>query len=108
MSNFVATDVYALFWKSFKKNCNIHVQNEGGGGVKSRLNNVEKTALFTNVGFPNLYATVDQRRDHLPCLHHITKFVILKTFDYFWPGIRMKILSLFGVLRMAGQGMKIN
>ena len=36
-----------------KKNCNIHVQNEGGGGVKGRLNNVEKTALLArDVGFP--------------------------------------------------------
>ena len=28
----------------------MHVQNEGG--VKDRLNNVKKTALFANVGFP--------------------------------------------------------
>ena len=48
------TGIYALFKKSFKKICNIHVQNEEGkGGVKGRLNNVKKTALFTNVGFPN-------------------------------------------------------
>ena len=32
---------------------NMNVQNEGGG-VKGRLNNVKKTSLFTNVGFPNL------------------------------------------------------
>ena len=30
LSNFVATDVYALFLKSFKINCDIHVQNKGG------------------------------------------------------------------------------
>ena len=35
LSNFVATDVYALFKKSFKIICNIHVQNEGGGGWKA-------------------------------------------------------------------------
>ena len=29
-----------------------------GGGVKGRLNNVKKTALFTNEGFPNLMAKI--------------------------------------------------
>ena len=33
---FVATDIYALFQKSFKKNCNIHVQNEERGGGQRR------------------------------------------------------------------------
>ena len=32
LSNFVATDVYALFMKSIKKNLLRNVQNEGGGG----------------------------------------------------------------------------
>ena len=36
--------------KADQKICNIHVQNEGG--VKDRLNNVKKTALFSNIGFP--------------------------------------------------------
>ena len=31
LSNFVATDVYALFKKSIKKNLQHDVQNEGGG-----------------------------------------------------------------------------
>ena len=34
-------EIYALFKMLFKKICNIHVQNEGGG-VKGRLNNVKK------------------------------------------------------------------
>ena len=43
MSIFVATDVYALFKKFFEIICNIHVQNEeGGGGAKGFLNNVKK------------------------------------------------------------------
>ena len=32
LSNFVATDVYALLRKSIKKNLEHNVQNEGGGG----------------------------------------------------------------------------
>ena len=32
MSNFVVTDVYALFMKSIKKNLLHNVKNEGGGG----------------------------------------------------------------------------
>ena len=34
LSNFVATDVYALFKKSIKKNLQHNVQNEGGGGQR--------------------------------------------------------------------------
>ena len=49
---------YALFCRdrrlrTFKKICNIHVQNEGE--VKGRLNNAKKNALFRNVGFPYKY-----------------------------------------------------
>ena len=51
LSVFVATDVYALFKKSVKKICNIHVQNEGGG-VNGFWNNVQKTALLVRQGFP--------------------------------------------------------
>merc|ERR1712001_426016 len=32
LSNFVATDVYALFRKSIKKNCNIMFTTKGGAG----------------------------------------------------------------------------
>ena len=32
LSNFVATDVYALLRKSIKKKLQHNVQNEGGGG----------------------------------------------------------------------------
>ena len=66
LSNFVGTDVYALFKKSFKNICNIHVQNEWGGGVKGRLNN----ALLVKYGFP--YAITSQaplwlvRMSHIP------------------------------------------
>ena len=45
LSNFVATDVYALFEKSIKKNLLRNVQNEGGG-VKGFLNNVQKNYRF--------------------------------------------------------------
>ena len=43
--------IYALFFQflsrqTFQKICNIHVQNEGGGGVKGRLNNVQKNCTF--------------------------------------------------------------
>ena len=31
----------------------MHVQNEGGGGVKPRLNNVKKNAQLAKDGFPN-------------------------------------------------------
>ena len=39
----------------------MHVQNEGGG-VKGCLNNVKKTALFTNVGLP--YGEDDDNEDN--------------------------------------------
>ena len=35
LSNYVATDVYALFKKSIKKNSLRNVQNGGGGGHRS-------------------------------------------------------------------------
>ena len=60
MLNFVATDVYALFFKSFKKICNIHVQNEGGG-VEGRLNNVKNCTIYYYVGFPNIDDLVPYR-----------------------------------------------
>ena len=34
LSNYVATDVYALFKKSIKKNLLRNVQNKGGGGQR--------------------------------------------------------------------------
>ena len=34
LSNFVVTDVHALFKKSIKKNLLRNVQNEGGGGQR--------------------------------------------------------------------------
>ena len=42
LSNFVATDVYALFKKSIKKNCNMMFKTKWGGGGKGFLNNVKK------------------------------------------------------------------
>ena len=53
MHHFVATDVYALQIQSFKKNCNIHVQNEGGvGGSTAFWTMLKKTALLVQQGFP--------------------------------------------------------
>ena len=54
LSNFVATDVYALFRKSIKKNCNIMFKTKGGGGVKGFLNNVQKNCRFGEGGHPLL------------------------------------------------------
>ena len=42
LSNFVETDVYALFKKSIKKICNMMFKTKGGGGGKGFLNNVQK------------------------------------------------------------------
>ena len=64
MSIFVATDVYALFKKFFKIICNIHVLNEGGGGVKGRLNNVKKNAQLAHVGFPK----VTRPQEYIQCV----------------------------------------
>ena len=49
VSNFVATDVYALFMKSIKKNLLRNVQNEGVNGF---LNNVKKTMVLDREGTP--------------------------------------------------------
>ena len=48
LSLFVATDVNALFTKFVKKNCNMNIQNEGGGN--GCLNNVEKAAKLAGDG----------------------------------------------------------
>ena len=45
------TGVYALFKKSFKKICNMHVQNEGGGSKAVRTM-LKKTALLVKGGSP--------------------------------------------------------
>ena len=72
MHYFVATNIYAYFKSRKNFFCNIHVQNEGRG-VKGRLNNVKKTALFTNEGFPNLIAKtlvikyeIHSSKDYIP------------------------------------------
>ena len=52
LSNFVVTDVYAFFKKSFKTISNLHVQNEGGEGPKAVWTMLKKTAPLANVGFP--------------------------------------------------------
>ena len=52
LSIIVAIGVYALLLKFLQKNSPHNVQTKGGGGVKGLLNNVQKTALFSHVGFP--------------------------------------------------------
>ena len=57
MSNYVATDVYALFKKSIKKNLLCNVQNEGGG-VNGFLNNVKKKLRIWGMKAPLIYLRV--------------------------------------------------
>ena len=52
LSMIVATGVYTLLLKFLQKNSPHDVQKEGGRGVKGFLNNVKKTALFLQDGFP--------------------------------------------------------
>ena len=53
LSNFVATDIYALFKKSIKKNLQHDVQNEGGGGgSKAFWTMFKKTADLVEDGTP--------------------------------------------------------
>ena len=44
--------IYALFCRFFGATDVYNVCKGEGGGVKDRLNNVKKTALFLSYGFP--------------------------------------------------------
>ena len=53
MSNFVATDVNALFNIYVEKSTTWSCKTEGGGGVKVRLQSVWKTSDLVEDGFPD-------------------------------------------------------
>ena len=53
LSNFVATDVYALFKKSIKKNCNMMFKTKGGGGGQRLFEQCsKKNCRFGRGGHP--------------------------------------------------------
>ena len=62
LSNFVATDVYALFKKSIKKICNMMFETKRGG-VKAFLNNVQKNCRSGEGGHPLLADNIFPHRN---------------------------------------------
>ena len=61
LSNYVATDVYALFKKSIKKNLLRNVQKRGGW-VNGCLNNVQKNCRFGDEGHPLVRLSENRRK----------------------------------------------
>ena len=80
LSNFVATDVYALFKKSIKKICNMMFKTKGGG-VKGFLNNVQKKLQIWRNMAPLRWMILKEDFNYNGPCHPLSPLVVML---YFW------------------------